>query len=639
MSTDKNTIIAFILIGLILMLFTWLNRPDQSQIEAQQRYRDSLARVEYAQRADTAQQTVQPAVSSDAQAGLSDSLREAQRLLAYGVFAPVVEGKDELVTLENSRLELKFARRGGCLHSARLKEFVTFDGQPLVLFDGQAETSFSLALISAANRVVNTGDLYFTPLRSSDGRSLVMRLPVGEDGYMDFNYTLSADDYMLHFTIQSKGLNGILSPNINSLDISWQQKARHLEQGRKYENQYTGLYYKYAADDVESLNAGKNDEKQVSNRLKWIGYKNKFFSTALIADDSFFATRLQSKQLDDPSDYLKEFTTTTSVTFNPAGNDSVSFRYFIGPNRYSLLRAYDKGIPSDRRLELDNLVPLGYKLFRPVNKYFIIPIFDFLGTYFSNYGLIIFLLTLVVNIILFPLSYKSFMSSAKTRVLRPQVEEITARYPKQEQAMERQKATMELYSRAGASPMSGCLPMLLKLPVMLALYQLFPTSFELRQESFLWAKDLSTFDPIITWDFNIPFISSMMGNHLSLFCLLMVIVNVVYTKFTMEMQNTGQQQMPGMKMMMYLMPLMMLFFLNQSSAGLSYYFLVSMLITILMTLSFRYFVDEKKLLQKLEANKKKPRKKSAFMKRLEEAQRMQQEQQRKQQQAGRQRKR
>jgi YidC/Oxa1 family membrane protein insertase len=621
------------------MLFTWLNRPDQSQIEAQQRYRDSLARVEYAQRADTAQQTVQPAVSSDAQAGLSDSLREAQRLLAYGVFAPVVEGKDELVTLENSRLELKFARRGGCLHSARLKEFVTFDGQPLVLFDGQAETSFSLALISAANRVVNTGDLYFTPLRSSDGRSLVMRLPVGEDGYMDFNYTLSADDYMLHFTIQSKGLNGILSPNINSLDISWQQKARHLEQGRKYENQYTGLYYKYAADDVESLNAGKNDEKQVSNRLKWIGYKNKFFSTALIADDSFFATRLQSKQLDDPSDYLKEFTTTTSVTFNPAGNDSVSFRYFIGPNRYSLLRAYDKGIPSDRRLELDNLVPLGYKLFRPVNKYFIIPIFDFLGTYFSNYGLIIFLLTLVVNIILFPLSYKSFMSSAKTRVLRPQVEEITARYPKQEQAMERQKATMELYSRAGASPMSGCLPMLLKLPVMLALYQLFPTSFELRQESFLWAKDLSTFDPIITWDFNIPFISSMMGNHLSLFCLLMVIVNVVYTKFTMEMQNTGQQQMPGMKMMMYLMPLMMLFFLNQSSAGLSYYFLVSMLITILMTLSFRYFVDEKKLLQKLEANKKKPRKKSAFMKRLEEAQRMQQEQQRKQQQAGRQRKR
>ena len=367
MSTDKNTIIAFILIGLILMLFTWLNRPDQSQIEAQQRYRDSLAKVEYARQLETAQQTVQPTVSS-----------EAQRLLAYGVFAQAVEGKEEVVTLENNQLELKFGSRGGCLLSARLKEFVTFDGQPLILFDGQAETSFSLALVSAANRVVNTGELYFTPLRSPDGRSLVMRLPIGEEGYLDFKYTLNADDYMLHFTIQGTGLNGILSPNINSLDINWQQKARPLEQGRKYENQYTGLYYKYAADDVESLSAGKNDEKQISNRLKWIGYKNKFFSTALIADDSFFATRLQSKQLDDHSEYLKEFTATTSIAFNPAGNDTVSFRYFIGPNRYNLLRAYDKGIPSDRRLELDNLVPLGYKLFRPVNKYFIIPIFDFL---------------------------------------------------------------------------------------------------------------------------------------------------------------------------------------------------------------------------------------------------------------------
>ncbi|MDR1676438.1 MAG: membrane protein insertase YidC [Tannerella sp.] len=641
MSVDKNTVIGFILIGVVLFVFSWLNRPDPAQQEAQQRYLDSLARVEYARQLEEekAGSVEPPALSSgDAQADLPDSVRRAQRVQAYGVFAQAIEGTEEFVTLENDKMELKISSRGGRIYSARLKEYKTFDKQPLILFDGADESSFCLTLVSATNRVVNTDELYFTPVGSADSRSTVMRLALGGESYLDFRYTLSPDDYMLHFSIQGAGLNGLLSPNTNSLDLRWHQKARQLEQGRKYENQYTGLYYKYASDDVESLNAGKDDEEQISNRLKWIGYKNKFFSTVWIADDSFFATRLQSKQLTE-SDYLKEFTATTSVAFDLTSREPVSFRYYIGPNRYQLLRTYDKGLPSGQALELDKLVPLGMSFLRPVNKYFIVPIFDFLGNHFSSYGLIIFLLTLIVNIILFPLTYKSLMSSARMRVLRPQVEAISAKYPKQEQAMERQKATMDLYSRAGASPMSGCVPMLLKMPILFALYQLFPTSFELRQESFLWAKDLSTFDPVITWDFQIPFISSMLGNHLSLFCLLVTIVNLVYSKFSMDMANTGQQQMPGMKMMMYFMPLMMLFFFNQSSSGLSYYFLVSMLITIGLTFAFRFFVNEKELLLKLEANKKKPRKKSGFMQRLEEAQRVQQEQLRKQQQqrAGQQR--
>ncbi|MDR1455415.1 MAG: membrane protein insertase YidC [Tannerella sp.] len=642
MSADKNTVIGFILIGLVLFVFGWLNRPDPAQQEARQRYLDSLAQVEYArQLEEQAGKAALPAAALDTvQAALPDSVREAQRIQAYGVFAPATEGTEAFVTLENDRMELKITSKGGRIYSARLKEYRTFDERPLILFDGESESSFGLTLVSATNRVVNTDELYFTPLESADSRSVVMRLAMGGESYMDFRYTLSPDDYLLQFSIQGVGLNGILSPNTNSLDIRWRQKARQLEQGRKYENQYTGLYYKYASDDVESLNAGKDDEEQIGNRLKWIGCKNKFFSTVWIADDSFFATRLQSKQLTEP-DYLKEFTATTSVAFDLTGRDPVSFRYYIGPNQYQLLRTYDEGLPSDQALELDKLVPLGMKFLRPVNKYFIIPVFDFLGKHISNYGLIIFLLTLIVNIILFPLTYKSLMSSARMRVLRPQVEAISAKYPKQEQAMERQKATMDLYSRAGASPMSGCLPMLLKMPILFALYQLFPTSFELRQKSFLWAKDLSTFDPVITWDFNIPFISSMLGNHLSLFCLLVTVVNLVYSKFSMDMTNTGQQQMPGMKMMMYFMPLMMLFFFNQSSSGLSYYFLVSMLITIGLTFSFRFFVNEKELLLKLEENKKKPKKKSGFMQRLEEAQRMQQEQLRKQQQqrAGQHRKR
>ncbi|MDR3268250.1 MAG: membrane protein insertase YidC [Tannerella sp.] len=633
MSVDKNTIIGFILIGAVLFVFTWLNRPDPAQLEAQKRYQDSVARVEYARQLEMAvNEAGQTLTNAAAPVDVPDSVKEAQLLQTYGVFAGATEGTEELITLENDKIEVRISSKGGRLYSAHLKEYETFDRRPLLLFDGADESSFGLTLISATNRVINTSDLYFTPIRSDDGHSITMRLPIDEGCFMDFNYTLSEDDYMLHFTIRGTGLNGILSPNTNSLDIRWQQKVRKLEQGRKYEDQYTGLYYKYAADDVESLSANKDAEENISNRLKWIGYKNKFFSTVWIADDAFSATHIQSKQLTG-LDYLKEFTTTTSVAFNLSGNDPISFRYYIGPNKYQLLKSYDKETPAGgQELSLDDLVPLGYKWLRPINQYFILQIFDFLGRHIASYGLVIFLLTLIVKMVLFPLTYKSYMSSAKMRVLRPQVEEINAKYPKQDQAMERQRATMDLYSRAGASMMSGCLPTLLQMPILIALYWLFPTAIELRQESFLWAKDLSTFDAVITWDAQIPLISSFIGNHISLFCVLMSLVNVIYAKFNMNMTNTGQQQMPGMKMMMYFMPVTMFFIFNQNAAGLSYYFLVSSLIAILQTLAFRFFINEEKLLLKLEENKKKPKKKSGFMQRLEAAQRAQQEQLRKQQQ-------
>ena len=294
---DKNTVIGFILIGVVLFAFSWLNRPDPAQLEARRRYQDSVARAEYARQLDEAVKKDEAASLHPLPEHLPDSVREAQRLQTYGVFAQAAEGKEELFTLENDRLEVKISSRGGRIHSARLKEYKTFDERPLILFDGAAESSFSLTLVSANNRVVSTGDLYFTPVGEADARSLVLRLPAG-GGYLDFTYTLSPDDYMLHFTVGGAGLNDVLSPSTNSLDIHWQQKARQLEQGRKYENQYTGLYYKFSSDDVESMNAGKDDEERISSRLKWIGYKNKFFSTVLIAEDSFFATRLQSKQLD-----------------------------------------------------------------------------------------------------------------------------------------------------------------------------------------------------------------------------------------------------------------------------------------------------------------------------------------------------
>ena len=624
MSLDKNTIIGFILIGVVLFLFTWLNRPTQEQIEAQQHYRDSLARVEQARLEALNQPTKETQLTAtETLEGLPDSVRTERLRQHFGDFAASAEGTEEFVTLENDQIEVKISSKGGKLSYARLKEYTTWDKQPLVLFDGVDESDFGITMVSANQRVINTSDLYFTPIPSADGRSVVMRLAIDEGRYMDFTYTLEPDNYMLRYTIESAGLNGILAPSTHSLDFTWRQKTRKLEHGRKYEDQYTGLYYKYAADDVDKLSESKEDSKQIANRLKWIGYKNKYFATVLIADEAFTATTLESRLLTDTA-HLKEFKTTTSVDFDLTARKSIGFRYFIGPNKYHLLSEYDDGVAKDHELSLDELVPMGYKWVRPINKYFVMPIFDFLSRYIANYGLIIFLLTLIVKFVLFPLTYKSYLSTAKMRVLRPQVEELKTKYPKKEQAMELQRATMELYNRAGASPMSGCLPMLLQLPILIALYGLFPTSIELRQQSFLWAKDLSTFDAVFSWNTDIPLITSFMGNHISLFCLLMTIVQIVYSKINMNMSNTGQQQMPGMAMMTYMMPIMLFFMFNQASAGLSYYFLISTLITILQTISIRFMVNEEKLLAKLEENKKKPRKRAGWMERMAEMQRKQQ---------------
>jgi len=628
---DKNTVIGFVLIGLVLVMFTWLNRPSPEQVEAQQRYRDSIAMVQYEMQKEEALRAIEKEDAANAVSsleGLSDSVQQIKLQNNFGAFASATAGNEETITLENENIEVKIKSKGGAVNYARVKDYVTYEKEPLVLFDGD-DSQFNVTFVTATNRVVNTSDLYFTPIKSASDNSVTMRLNVGEEGIVDFIYSLNPDDYMLNFTIRTSGLNGILAPSTNALDLQWNQKMRSLEKGRKLENQYTGLYYKFAADNVESFGESKDDNKQLSNRLKWIGYKNKFFASVLIADESFSATNLSARIRNDNSDYLKDFSTTTSIAFSVTKNESLGFRFFFGPTKYSLLRAYDKGVVSEKKLELDNLVPMGW--IRAINVYFIVPIFEFLGRYFTNYGLIIFLLTLAVKTVLFPLTYKSYMSTAKMRVLRPQVDALKLKYPKKEQAMELQQATMALYSSAGASPLAGCLPMLLQLPILISLYWLFPTSIELRQQSFLWAEDLSTYDDLISWSGNIPFISSMIGNHLSLFCLIMSVVNVFYTKINMSM-NAGQQQMPGMNMVMYLMPVMMFFFFNQSSSGLCYYFLISSLITIGQTMITRFAINEAKLLAKLEANQKKPKKKSGFMQRLAEAQKVQQENLRKQQQ-------
>jgi YidC/Oxa1 family membrane protein insertase len=492
-----------------------------------------------------------------------------------------------------------------------------------MLFD-KDESSFGLTLSTLNNRVVNTENLYFEAIPSNtDSLSLTMRLHAGEGKYLDYVYTLLPDDYLLDFKIVSHGMDSVLSLNTQSLPFQWIQKIRQQELGRKFEDQRTQIYYKYSAEDVDYLSESREESKSISNRLKWIGYKDQYFSTVLIAEQNFESSILESK-LFASGKYTKEFKTGAEIAFDIKGVQPTSFTCYLGPNKYKLLKAYDDKQFKGENMQLEKLVPLGLSLFRFVNRVIIIPVFDFFTSFCGSLGVAIFLLTLIIKIALFPLTYKSLLSSAKMRVLKPQVEEITAKYPGQENMMTRQQKTMELYRRAGASPMSGCLPMLLQMPFWLALFMFFPSAIELRHESFLWAKDLSTYDAILSWDTYIPLVTPYFGNHISLFCLLMTITNIVYTKFNMEQANAGQQQMPGMKVMMYFMPVIMLIFLNQYPAGLNYYYFVSTLITILLTIAFRYSLNEEKLLLKLEENKKKPVKKSGFMARLEEAQKKQQ---------------
>lgn len=621
---DKNTIIGFLLIGGILFAFSWLNRPTPEQLAATRRYNDSIAQIEQ-KRLDKIAQEAQASdilIRKDTTA-VSDSLRETELQKQFGAFAASVEGEEKFVKLENELLELTFSSKGGMVYKARLKDYQTYDSLPLILFEGK-ENLLGFTFMPSG-RTINTTDLYFRPLAGADDRSVTMHLDLGDSKFFEFIYTLEPNSYMLKLDIRQQGMDEILPAGTTFLNMYWDQTMRRQEKGRVFEERYSGIYYKFLADDVEKMSDSKDARKEITNKLKWIGYKNQFFSSALIPDTRFNDAVMNSHVLSNSPDYLKSFHTEATLDYNPRDTEVPGFRFFLGPNSYPLLRAYDKNVPNEEKLELDKLVPLGASIFRLVNTWLIIPTFTFLGKFISNYGIIILLLTIFIKIIIAPLTYKSYMSSAKMRVLRPQIEEINAKYPGQNKAMDRQRATMDLYSRAGINPMSGCLPMLLQMPILFAMFTFFPSSIELRQESFLWAKDLSSYDAIFSWDTYIPLVTPYFGNHISLFCLLMTITNILYTKLNMESTGT-QQQMPGMKIMMYGMPLMFLFIFNNYASGLSYYYFVSTLITIVQTYAFRRFVNEKKLLAKLEENKKKPRKKSGFMARLEEAQRQQQAQ-------------
>lgn len=555
------------------------------------------------------------AIAKEAEVTLRKSLTEAQQ---NGPMGRYLTGNDTVVPLRNELLQLGISTHGGAITTATLTNYDSEMGgkhavTPLTGDNG----TYNFTLKSATNQF-NTSDLYFRPHAMSDS-VVEMRLEFDADTYWGLRYTLKPESYVVHIEVVQSNMQSILGNAMASIDMSWSQRMVRNEVGRTFEERNSAVYYKYIGDKPDYLSEMENDSEELNERVKWIAFKNQFFSAVMIPTTSFSTAKVKSEVLKDDAHYLKQMQMDAKLDYTAESAVPVAFDLYIGPNLYPLLSSLDDTLSPNEDLELTRLIPLGWSLFRWINTLIIIPVFTFLGTFITNYGIIILLLTIFIKIILFPFTYKSYMSQAKMRLLAPEIKEINDKYPGKENAMKRQQETMALYSRAGASPFSGCLPMMLQMPVLIAMFTFFPSCIELRGESFLWAHDLSAPDYIFALPFRIPWY----GDHVSLFCLLMTATNIIYTRINMQNQPS-QASMPGMKWMMYLMPVMFLFFFNDYASGLSYYYFLSLLLTIIQTWVFRRCVNEEKLRARMAANAAKPKKKSGFMARLEEAQRQQQ---------------
>lgn len=621
---DKNTWIGFLLIAGIIVGFSMLNRPSKAELAERQRQQDSIQAVRMEERkaqmktAELTQQAQQAVAEPEelTETEVANRLQEA-----YGPFAIAAQGEEEHVVLDNGKVRLTISTLGGEIKRAELPEYKASGDSinPLRLF-GEGESKLDFTLRTINDRILQTANLYFTPV-AVDSNRVVMRLKTNnEEAWLDFIYELS-DNYMVSFIIAPHQLQTELAQNIRSLDVEWSQVVPQHEQGRKFEERYAQLQYMLVGGDIEKLSENKEDHEKESANVKWIGYKDQFFSTVFIADESFNSANFYSRPLPSSSGFIKQYSTSTHVPFDITGTNTTGFRFYMGPNHYNTLKSYDEGVAKEDQLHLKSLVPLGWKIVSWINVIIVIPMFDLFTSWGLHIGWVILLMTLVIKLIILPFVFVSYKSSAKMRALKPQIDAINEKYPA-DKMQERQQATMQLYQQAGVSPMSGCLPMLFQFPVLMAMFWFLPTAIELRGKSLFWADDLSTYDAVFHWGTNIP----LLGDHLSLFCLLMTIANFGYTFITMQSQATDPN-MKFMKYMMYAMPLMFLFIFNDYAAGLSFYYLVSLFITIIQTMIFRWALDDKKMLAEIEANKKKRagKPKSGFMQRLEK---MQQEQQR-----------
>ncbi len=605
---DRNTITGLVVIALILIGYSYFMSPSKEELKAMH-VRDSIARVE-AQRA--------AALEKERQADFAAQQQNPETQQAIEAIFKQDSLVVEQYTLENNKIKLHINTQGGCIDYVDLKGYRTHDSLPLILWKDH-KSSMGLNFY-ARNKQINTADLIFVPNTNqkelnAEGTKqvLAMRAYVDENKYLEFEYKLAPDSYTVYFNINTYNLNDVIASNTNFLTLYWGVDMPQLEKSRDFESRYTGVYYNFSNNDVEHLSLTGDEKVDLPTSVKWVAYKQQFFSSILIANESFPNVLVSTTNNTTPG-FLKTADAEISLPYSGKAIEKYDMRFFFGPNSYPVLREYGKDI------ELPQLINLGWKWIAWFNRYVVIPIFNFLEANVTlNYGLIIFLLTLIIKLVLFPLTYKSYMSQAKMRVLKPQIDEINKKIPA-DKAMERQQAVMKLYKKAGVNPMGGCLPMLLQMPILIALFYFFPGAIELRQKSFLWATDLASYDSIATLPFTIPFY----GNHVSLFCLLMTITNILYMWYNSKNQPQNDQ-MKGMQTMMYIMPIMFLFIFNSYSSGLSYYYFIATLITIVQTWAIRKFVNDEKLLKQIELAKTKPVKKSKFQQKLEEMQRMQEQ--------------
>lgn len=622
-SETKNTIIGFTLIGVIMFGFTWYqSRQYRKQMEYQAQL-DSIARAERLEAyvLDSMNRIASGDTLGNAETTVILSTKPALKPYKDANLTKAREAEPSVLTLSNDKVEIAFTTKGAQPYSVKLLDYVKYDSSSLYLIPPQA-SEFNVNVF--AGESVDTKEFVFDVAEVSDS-SVVMRLPFAQGGYIQQKYVLSKGSYMVHNELSFVGMDDVIPNRVSSVDLNWKTVVPRLEKGYKNEKQYSKIDY-YVPDEKspEEMGKGKNDSKRLDAKFEWFAFQQQFFSSILTAPEGFESGEFGVEYF--PEDDVDRNLMTCSaharagVDMMKAGDKVIPFDFYFGPNHYHTLRSYDR--------KYEKIIPLGGWLVGWISRFIIIPCFDFLGRFISNYGLIILIMTILLKIVISPFTIKSYMSSAKMSALKPEMDKINEKYPKQEDAMKKQQATMELYQRAGVKPLGGCLPMLLQFPILWAMFRFFPASIELRQKSFLWADDLSAYDSILDFGFNIP----LFGDHLSLFALLMAVSMFLYSKMNSS-QMSNDPQMASMKFMsVWLMPIMMLFICNNLSSGLSYYYFISNLLTMLQTFIIKkWVVKPEKILAQVQASKGKPLPKSKWQQRLEEAQRMQQAQLREQQ--------
>lgn len=609
---NRDTIIGFVLIALVLIGFSWYNSPSKEEMEAA-RLQDSIA---YAT-AQLQQEAKKEAVSEN-----------VETIDSTALFYGALNGTSQKVVLKNAKLELTLDTKGGIIKKAKILDYKDLNGdKDLTLFDEQ-DQNLNFLLTGKQDNIV-TADLYFTPSEQTDS-TVTMTATANNGGQVILKYTLGKD-YLLGLSLQTKGLANAFAPSYKEVEIEWNDHCRQHEKGFSFENRYTSIFYKEAKGSTDNLTETSDKSETIEEELDWVAFRNQFFSVALISKDNFAKNAELTSTLDQKgTGYLKQFDTKLKTAFDPTGKKPTEFEMYIGPNNFRLIQDVEQQSKFGKDLDLEQLVNLGWWLLRPINRWFTLYVFDWLASFGFSMGVVLILITILLKLITFPMVKKSYMSSAKMRVLKPKLEEATKQYDKPEDQMKKQQEMMSLYSKYGVSPMGGCLPMLIQMPIWIAMFWFVPNAIQLRGQSFLWMDDLSTYDPIMEWSTNIWGI----GDHLSLTCILFCAAQLIYTWISMRQQRDQMigaqaEQMKVMQWMMYIMPLMFFFIFNDYSSGLNFYYFVSLFFSAAIMWTLRKTTDDEKLLAILEANyqanKNNPKKQGGLAARLEALQKQQQE--------------